>query len=67
MLSFLLNILSTVTGQLGPNYDPLFYDIMIYAYVIGGIIFAVIILVIILVILKNRNNTKVMSKKNTII
>jgi len=63
MLSFLLNILSTITGQLGPNYDPLFYDVMIYAYVIGGIIFTVIILVIILVILKNRKNTKAMSGK----
>jgi len=27
MLTFLLNILSVVTGQLGPNYNPIFTDV----------------------------------------
>jgi hypothetical protein len=27
-----LSILSSLTGQLGPNYDPLFYDVMIYIF-----------------------------------
>ena len=37
-----LNILSTLTGQLGPNYDPLFYDVMIYIF--GTIMFTVFLL-----------------------
>ena len=28
----LLSILSSVTGQIGPNYDPLFYDVMLYIF-----------------------------------
>jgi len=34
-----LSILSSITGQLGPNYDPLFYDVMIYIF--GTILFSV--------------------------
>ena len=25
----ILSILSSLTGQLGPNYDPLFFDVMV--------------------------------------
>ena len=28
----ILSILSSLTGQLGPNYDPLFYDVMVYIF-----------------------------------
>ena len=28
-----------ITGQLGPNYDPLFYDVMIYIF--GTMMFTV--------------------------
>jgi hypothetical protein len=31
--------LSSLTGQLGPNYDPLFYDVMIYIF--GTMMFTV--------------------------
>ena len=34
-----LSILSSLTGQLGPNYDPLFYDVMIYIF--GTMMFTV--------------------------
>ena len=37
-----LSILSSITGQLGPNYDPLFYDVMIYIF--GTIMFTVFLL-----------------------
>ena len=37
-----LSILSTLTGQLGPNYDPLFYDVMIYIF--GTIMFTIFLL-----------------------
>ena len=37
-----LSILSTLTGQLGPNYDPLFYDVMIYIF--GTMMFTVFLL-----------------------
>ena len=40
-----LNILSSVTGQLGPNYDPLFYDVMIYIF--GTILFSIFLLALI--------------------
>ena len=33
----ILSILSSLTGQLGPNYDPLFYDVMVYIF--GTIMF----------------------------
>jgi len=52
MITFLLNILSIVTGQLGRNYDPLFYDVMIY--IIWAVIVLLIILVVIVVILKRH-------------
>ena len=40
-----LSILSSVTGQLGPNYDPLFYDVMIYIF--GTMMFTIFLLGII--------------------
>ena len=42
IVGIFLNILSTLTGQLGPNYDPLFYDVMIYIF--GTIMFTVFLL-----------------------
>jgi hypothetical protein len=40
-----LSILSSITGQLGPNYDPLFYDVMIYIF--GTMMFSIFLLGII--------------------
>ncbi len=40
-----LSILSSITGQLGPNYDPLFYDVMIYIF--GTILFTIFLLAMI--------------------
>ena len=40
-----LSILSSITGQLGPNYDPLFYDVMIYIF--GTMMFTIFLLGII--------------------
>ena len=40
-----MSILSSVTGQLGPNYDPLFYDVMIYIF--GTMMFSIFLLGII--------------------
>ncbi len=45
ILGTFLSILSSLTGQLGPNYDPLFYDVMIYIF--GTIMFTVFLLGII--------------------
>ena len=41
----LLSILSSVTGQIGPNYDPLFYDVMLYIF--GTMMFSIFLLGII--------------------
>ncbi len=56
MLTFLLNILSIVTGQLGKGIDPLFYDVMIYIYAIVFIIS--FILVIISIVYFSRKSSK---------
>ena len=45
IFSLLVGILSNFTGQIGPAYDPLFYDVMVYIF--GTIMFAVFILGII--------------------
>jgi NhaP-type Na+/H+ or K+/H+ antiporter len=55
-MTTLMNILSTVTGQLGPAYDPLFYDFMVYAF--GSIIFIIIVAAIIIPILMRRKKKK---------
>jgi len=57
MLTFLLNILSIVTGQLGPNYDPLFYDVMIYIIAIV-FIFLILMIVSIAYFLQKRSKYK---------
>ena len=41
----ILSILSSLTGQLGPNYDPLFYDVMVYIF--GTIMFTIFLLALI--------------------
>ena len=41
----LLNILTSVTGQIGPNYDPLFYDVMLYIF--GTMMFSIFLLAVI--------------------
>lgn len=38
-------IISSVAGQIGPRFDPLFYDVMIY--IIGAMMFGVFILSVI--------------------
>ena len=45
VLGMFLNVISALTGQLGPNYDPLFYDVMIYIF--GTMMFTVFLLSII--------------------
>jgi len=63
MLTFLLNILSIVTGQLGPNYDPLFYDVLIYIYAIVFISFILMIISIVYFLLKRSKYKKYRPKK----
>ncbi len=41
----ILSILSSVTGQLCPNYDPLFFDVMVYIF--GTIMFTIFLLALI--------------------
>ena len=47
-----------IFNQLGPNYDPIFYDVMLY--IVGGVIFLIIIILVIVVVVltksKKRNN-----------
>ncbi len=45
IVGIFLSLLSTVTGQLGPNYDPLFYDVM--TYIFGTLMFTVFLLAVI--------------------
>ena len=54
--SVIFSILSSIRGQLGPNYDPLFYDVMLYTIV--GVIFLIIIIVVIVAIVKNHRGEK---------
>ena len=42
IFSTFLSMLSTVTLQLGPNYDPLFHDVMVYIF--GTMMFTVFLL-----------------------
>ena len=42
IFSTFLSMLSTVTLQLGPNYHPLFYDVMVYIF--GTMMFTVFLL-----------------------
>lgn len=56
ILSMFFAILSTFSGQLGPNYDPLFYDVMIYIF--SGIFLLVFIIVVIVYLIVRRKNKK---------
>ena len=56
MMTTMVNILSSVTGQLGPAYDPFFYDFMVYAF--GSIIFIIIAAAIIVPIIISRKKKK---------
>ena len=40
-----INALSNIFGQLGPSYDPLFYDVMVYIF--GTMMFTVFLLALI--------------------
>jgi len=62
MLTFLLNILSVVTGQLGKGINPLLYDVMIYIYAIVFISF-ILIISIVYFLLKRSKNKKYRPKK----
>ena len=37
-----LSILSSLSGQIGPSYDPLFYDVMLYIF--GTMMFSIFLL-----------------------
>jgi hypothetical protein len=39
------NTLHSLIGQIGPSYDPLFYDVMVYIF--GTMMFAVFLLAVI--------------------
>ena len=54
-------ILSTISGQLGPNYDPLFYDVTFY--IAGGIIF-LIIMIIVIVLVVSAKSKKINNKQH---
>jgi heme/copper-type cytochrome/quinol oxidase subunit 2 len=54
------SILSAITGQIGPNYDPLFYDVMLY---VTGIVLLIVIIVVITVVAKNRKRRTKASNK----
>lgn len=41
-MDILTGILPALAGQLGPGYDPLFYDVMIYIF--GTIMFTIFLL-----------------------
>ena len=56
LYSVIFSILSSIRGQLGPNYDPLFYDVILYTIV--GVIFLIILIVVIVVVVKNRKGEK---------
>ena len=63
-----LSVLSSLTGQLGPNYDPLFYDVMIYIYI--SIIFAIllgfaVVIVVVTIIRKRRKPSKIPGRTST--
>ncbi len=45
IVGIFLSIISAIAGQLGPNYDPLFFDVMIYIF--GTMMFTVFLLGII--------------------
>jgi hypothetical protein len=42
IFAMLVGMLSNFAGQIGPNYDPLFYDVMVYIF--ATIMFAVFLL-----------------------
>jgi len=42
IFAMLVGILSNYAGQIGPNYDPLFYDVM--TYIFATMMFAVFLL-----------------------
>ena len=58
MLTFLLNILSVVTGQLGPNYNPYFYDVMIYIFTIVFLFFILMIISIVYFLRRKSKHKK---------
>ena len=56
-LATLFNILPTVTGQLGPNYDPLFFDVVLY--IVAAVIAIIMGIVAIIVFLASRKKVHV--------
>ncbi len=55
-MNIFLSFLSSITLQLGPNYDPLFYDVMVYIF--GTIMFAAVIIGVTVVIIKKRKKLR---------
>jgi len=56
-LATLFNILPTVTGQLGPTYDPLFYDVILY--IVAAVIAIIVGIIAIIVFLVSRKKVHV--------
>ena len=42
LVSWISSSLTDMAGQIGPTYDPLFYDVMVYIF--GTMVFAVFLL-----------------------
>ncbi len=55
IMVYFLSLLSTITGQLGPNYNPSFNDDKIMLYLV--IIFVIIIIGIIVKIVRRKLKT----------
>ena len=58
LLVTLFNILPTVTGQMGPNYDPLFFDVMTYIFAAIILIIIVIIAIIVFLVIRKKIHVK---------
>ena len=60
VFDMLINILSNIENQIGPAYDPLFYDFMVYAF--GFIILVIIAIAVIVPIVILRRKKKSSNK-----
>jgi hypothetical protein len=52
LTSLIHNGIHNLIGQIGPQYDPLFYDVMVYIF--GTIMFAVFLLAVISFYLRRK-------------
>ena len=63
LLATLFNILPTVTGQMGPNYNPLLFDVILN--IVAVVIVIIIGIVIIIVFLVTRKKVHVKPQDST--